>query len=126
MWLDAIGSLPKLHVSPMAVVQVGGGRVLVEVDDVDENRIRLVFQPYQAVRITTTDCFDVPDGPPMIAQTVLEVIDSPWIEELAATLKRVDHTATFMTKARHFIVPAQDDFVEVVAWDVSSEAISLQ
>jgi hypothetical protein len=35
----------------------------------------------------------------------------------------VDETGTFMGKARHFILPLQDDFLEVVAWDITMKKI---
>lgn len=61
----------------------------------------MVFAPLQAVRITTTDCFDLeilvervdlPENP--YKRNILEVIDSPWIELLKRELKHV-------TKMRH-------------------------
>jgi hypothetical protein len=97
--------------------------VVIEVDDEHERRFRLLFEPYQALRVVTEDCFDTPDGLAIIPQTVVEVKDSRWVHELQSILARGDHQATFLTKARHFLLPLQDDFLEIVAWNVRCEAI---
>lgn len=119
---EPVMGLPKLHTTPLADVHIEGSkapRVVVELDDVNEKRFRLVFETYQAVRVTTADCF----WPvvPITSQAVVEVINSPWIAELTAVLKKSDHAATFMQKAKHFLIPAQDDFIEIVAWGVKQE-----
>lgn len=122
MELVAVAGLPRLHVTPLAVVHADTQRVVIELDDEHEARGRLVFEPYQAVRITTADCF-VLDDLSILAQTVAEVVDSPWLRVLRAAQLRVDARATFMKAARHFLVPAQDDFIEVVAWNVRWEVM---
>jgi hypothetical protein len=74
--------------------------------------------------VITADCFDLPPEIQAFPKEIVEVIDSPWIAELKAVLKKTDHTATFMDRARHFLIPAQDEFIEVVAWDLSCERLS--
>lgn len=120
MNLIVVQDLPRLHVTPLASIRVEDSHVIVEVDDERERRIELVFQPYQAVRVITADCFVLPAGVSIVPQTVVEVVGSEWIAALKTNLKQVDETAKFMNKARHFIVPLQDDFLEVVAWNVVS------
>ena len=75
------------------------------------------------MRMITADCFALPDGVALLPNTVMEVLNSSWIAELTRSLKRVDETATFMGKARHFILPLQDDFLEVVAWNITADWI---
>jgi hypothetical protein len=104
-------------------VVVKENQVIAEADDAAERRWRFVFEPYQAVRVTTADCFSTPGGLTLIPQAVVEVADSEWIAELKASLTRIDHTATFMDKAHHFLLPLQDDFLEVVAWAVRCEPV---
>jgi len=118
---EILASLPRLHTTPLARIGVEEGRVVVEVDDEQERRVRFVCQPYQAVRVVTADCFDVPDGLTIRPGAVVEVCGSKWLAELTDALKRHDHGATFMEKARHFLFPLQDDFLEVVAWDIRCE-----
>jgi hypothetical protein len=107
----------------LASVHVESTRVVVEVDDESEHRVKLVFEPYQSVRVTTADCFALPEDLAIIPNTVVEVTNSRLVRELRAVQRRVDETALFMEKARHFLVPAQDDFIEVVAWDIRLEAL---
>ena len=46
---------------------------------------------------------------------------SPWLDELRDGLAEVDHHADFLDKAVHFLVPAGDNVLEVVAWRVEIE-----
>ncbi len=124
MTIVPVQSIPRLHTTPLASVQVKDSQVIVDVDDEREKRFRLVFKPYQAMRMITADCYHLPGGVSLLPNTVMEVLDSSWIADLTKNLKQVDETATFLGKARHFILPLQDDFLEVVAWNITlSEAI---
>jgi len=121
MTIVPVPNIPRLHVTPLASItmnQEKGSQVSVELDNEQEKRISLVFCPYQAMRVTTSDCYFLPDGVALLPNTVMEVLDSSWIAQLTKDLKQIDETATFMYKARHFIVPLQDDFLEVCAWDI--------
>jgi len=114
-----VPGIPRLHTTPLAAIQIKNSRVVVEVDDEFESRFALVFEPYQAVRVTTADCYALTEGVVLPSKTVTEVLDSTWIAELKANLRLVDETADFMNKARHFILPLQDDFLEVAAWNIA-------
>lgn len=127
MKLLTIPILPRLHTTPLAAVHVENSSVIVEADDEDERRIQFVLRPYQALRMTTADCFRLPSEVVINPQAVTEVIDSEWITDLKHNLSMGDKTATFLNKARHFLIPLQDDFLEVVAWEITaSEAVSSQ
>jgi hypothetical protein len=119
--LIPVDHLPELHVTPLARVVVEGRRVTAEIDDPDECRWRLVFEPYQAVRLITADCFIAPGE---LAQNVLEVRNSPWIQELKQCLAEVDHSAKFLEEAHHFLLPLQDEFMEVISWNVRAEPVT--
>lgn len=119
MKLLAINALPRLHATPIASVCVERSSVIVEADNEFEQRIHFVLRPYQALRMTTADCFMLPIGVIINPQIVVEVVESEWISELEHNLSIVDETATFLTKARHFLFPLQDDFLEVIAWDIT-------
>jgi len=117
-----LGELPRLHETPLAVIRVDSLRTIVEADDQHERRVRLIFEPYQSVRVVTADCFLVPEGLTLsVPWTVVECLNSTWIAELRRNLARTDVTATFLNDARHFLVPLRDDFLEVVARDVRVE-----
>ena len=115
--------LPKLHVTPLALIVCTPPKIVVEVDDDKESRIKLTFEPYQAIRMVTADCFKVPGDASIIQQTIMEIRDSNWINELRNTLKTTDCEADFMDKAKHYLLPLQDDFLEIVAWNIRVEPV---
>lgn len=124
MIIMPVQNVPRLNTTPLASIRIKDSRVIAEVDDEREARFNLIFEPYQAVKITTSDCFALPDTAEFLPNTVMEVEESDWISQLIRSVKKVDESATFMEKARHFIVPLQDDVLEVVAWGVKvSKAI---
>jgi hypothetical protein len=96
---ENVENVPRLHVTPLASIRIEDGRIAVEADDEHEKRVRLVCEPYQAVRVVTADCFDMPPELTVTPGTIIEVRDSEWVVELSEALKRNDHTATFMKKA---------------------------
>ena len=116
-----VSSLPKLHSTPLAKVTIETPRVVVQLDDEHEERMNLIFEPYQAVRVVTADCLSLPGGLSIIPKTVSEVIKSSWVDELRKAARLNDETSTFMERARHFFLPLQDFFVEIVAWEVRAQ-----
>ena len=119
MRASVIENIPKLHEIAFPVVCTDRqGCLIVEVDDENAKRIRLMFVPYQAVRITTVDCFMPPEEFDLPYRSVVEIIDSPWTKKLLFSSKEINETATFMEKAKHFLIPTEDDYIEVLAWDI--------
>jgi hypothetical protein len=118
MKLVPVVGIPKLHVTPLAILSVSGGRLILDVDDEKEHRLRMDIHPYQAMKIITTDCYAFPYPMYALPQTVCELLDSEWIEELKGVLKKVDNTAAFLNQAHHYLFPLQDDFLEVVSWAI--------
>lgn len=123
MTIVAVKGVPKLHNTPLASIVCNAPEIFIEADDEKESRIRFVFTPYQAVKITTFDCFRLLDGRPIIAQTVMEVQNSLWIDELCKNLKLTDCEARFMNKSKHFLLPLGEDFLEVLAWNIEVQKI---
>jgi len=121
MKLAALDAFPKLHTTPLALVRVENASVIVEVDDEHEERIRFILRPYQALRMTTADCFMLPPGVDFNPKMVNEIINSEWVSGLKRDLSVVDETGTFLNKSHHYLFPLQDDFLEVVAWEISIE-----
>jgi hypothetical protein len=114
--LEVIHELNALSANPLARVSVESASVIVELTD-EVTMIRLRFHPYQSVRVTTADCFALSGDMFITPRTLMEVRDSNWIDELRKSQALVDETATFMDKARHFVIPCDDNFIEVVAWE---------
>lgn len=119
----ALPSLPTLNDTPLASVRLENGSVIVEADDEQERRVQIVMRPYQAMRMTTADCFMLPPGIKIMPKTICEVLDSEWISDLKRVLSVTDETATFLNKAHHYLFPLQDDFLEVVAWEIAASQI---
>ncbi|GIW82875.1 MAG: hypothetical protein KatS3mg105_4682 [Gemmatales bacterium] len=118
--LTILRELTELNAVPIARTFVEGAKVIIELDD-GNRKIRLAFSPYQALRVTTADCFAVPEGMMITPRTIMEVEESDWIAELKKSLAEVDAMADFMDKSRHFLVPAYDHFIEIAAWSVKHE-----
>lgn len=107
----------EIHPTPLEKLTYEGSDIVIEFDDVSEDRIRLIFSPWQAIRVTTIDCFDVHvllfDG--RLHRRLLEWRDSEWLMALREELQRHDREATFLDHASHFVLPFQDNIVEVIA-----------
>jgi hypothetical protein len=113
-----VPDLPELGRVMSPTIQAGDRVIDAMITDAKGNEIRLAFQPYQAMRLTTVDCFREPEGLPHRPEVVYWSSASPWIDELKASLAVIDRTADFMERALHFVIPAGDDVLEVIAWQV--------
>lgn len=91
------------------------------VTDTDERDVILRFRPYQSLRVTTMDCYLGTEDLPRQLDGVHWSRVSPWLDELTEALSEIDRTADFMQRAIHFLVPAGDDVLEVVAWQIQVE-----
>ena len=111
-----VEGIPKLKTVPLTTLWHENATVRVVYGDEQDQSVCLAFVPIQAYRMTTADCYPIPDG--FVPKTVVEVLEWPWIEELRLALRDFDPYATFMDKARHFLIPGGDAFIEVVAWSV--------
>src|SRR4051794_36076125 len=106
---------PTIHNTTLEKIVFDAGALTGEFDDSHEVRRRIVFAPCQAIKITTIDCFDMRsilmNG--TLERYILELEDSQWIKELEGELHSNDHSATFMDRAHHFVLPFHDDILEV-------------
>ena len=123
MKIVTVNNTPHLHTVPNESIRIEKPEVIIDFDDINEQRFRLLFSPYQAIKITTIDCFDNPLIMGVMHKVVMEVVNSDWIRELKNTINKIDSTADFMDKARHFIIPFYDDVLEIAAWDMTLKSI---
>src|ERR1700741_2485381 len=114
MKLFALDTLPRLNTTPLSSVRGEEATVIVEADDEHEQRNQFVLKPYQALRMTTADCFVLPPGIRIEANVVYEIAGSAWIVDLKRSLSIVDETATSLNKAHHYLFPLGDVYLEVV------------
>ena len=120
MKATVVEGIPRLHTVANPEIKVSpSNELIVEADDRNERRFRLVFSPFQGIKIITIDCYKVPEALAPLSGHVMEISNSEWMDELRRVLSRKDETATFMDKARHFMVPLGDAVLEVVAWRFS-------
>ena len=113
-----IPSAPSIHEVPLPEIAVERSRVRLTLDGTDEQRRSLIFFPYQAIRVTTQDCFVVAPESGLYKGGVFLVEESPWIADLREALRQIDRKATFLDQSHHYVVPSGDDVVEVVAWNL--------
>ena len=110
---------------PLEKFYIDESSIKIVIDDIHENSKSLIFQPYQAIRITAVDCADLSiiDSCADVFATgkyqryLLEETKSTWIPQLRKTL--VDLDDDFLIKSRHFVLHLGDNLVEIVAWNVN-------
>ena len=111
-----------IHETPLAEIRSGPHSLIVELDDVNEQRKKICFHPYQAVKITTKDCVNLSsiitpetllDG--KYCRCLWECVNSRWISSLKRQL--ADSSDNFLKKSKHYILDLGDNLLEVVAWN---------
>jgi len=115
--LVVILQLSELKFSPDAEISLASANVLVRLTD-GLSEVQLSFSPYQALRVTTADCFELAEGMSVVPKTVVEVREWGWLQELKTVLSQVDIGGSFLEQSRHFLIPTPDDFIEIVAWKI--------
>ncbi len=113
-----------IHEVPLEKISTDGISITIELDDENEVRWRLVFCPFQDIRITTEDCYgysNIPDSEETFAsgrykRYLLEIHDSERIAQLRTQL--VHEHDDFLVESRLFFMHLGDNMVEIVAWDV--------
>lgn len=113
-----IDDIPAFSQISHPVIEIKDRMIRVTLEDKGGNLVELKFQPYQALRITTQDCYSNDNGSAKIHDELIYQRSSAWLEELKAALRMNDDLASFMNKSIHFVVPAEDDVLEVAAWKV--------
>ena len=113
-----IPGAPQVHPVPVPELAVEKAKVRLALDGTDGQRRTFMFFPYQAIRVTTQDCFVVPPESGIYKGGVFLVDDSPWIADLKKSLSQIDQHANFLDKSHHYVIPSGDDIVEVVAWNL--------
>lgn len=120
-YAEILADYPALHLKPRASVIMEGDSVIVETDGVRGNRYRFTFPPYYGAKVTSANCRDswlVPLEDPTV---IFEIKNSRWIDQLIGYPD--DRPDGFMDRARHFVLPLGDRFVEVVADEIRCHSI---
>lgn len=115
---ERIPKTPFLNRVTYPIIEIKDRTIRLVLEDAEGHEIELNFQPYQASKLTTYDCYLKPEGSAYVHDQIFYQKNSAWIEALKSTLKIIDRSATFLDQAVHFIIPAGDDVLEIVAWKV--------
>lgn len=114
----AVPHLPELDRAMSPGIQVADRAIRATLQDAQGHDLVLTFKPYQAARLVTVDCYRAPEGLGHRPRSIHWARSSAWLDELRERLAELDPGADFMERAIHFLVPAGDDVLEVVAWQV--------
>jgi hypothetical protein len=113
----------EIHTTPSEKILIDAYTIEISIDDINEKRYKIIAKPYQALRVTTTDCisyekyyneFCYRDG--RFHRHILQIIDSPMIRDLKANL--TDESANFLNNVKHYVLPLQDIVIEFVATEL--------
>jgi hypothetical protein len=93
--------------------------LVIEFNDVHGNRLKLTFSPYQAIRITAEDCFDLSVLDSNYQRRMLEITESKWLAELRNTVASRYKSPHLTERAHHYVMDFGFDYVEVLTWEYS-------
>ena len=105
----------EIHETPLEIITIKDNSLLIEFDDVNEEKYQIKFVPYQGFKLTTIDCFNYDDYTKF--PYLMEQTESLWVKKLHSSLKENDPYANFMDKAHHYMLFFQSSVVEIIAWD---------
>ena len=113
-----------IHDVPLDEIKLNEKGLIIELDDINEERWELVFSPVQDIKITSYDCYGIEnmlDSEDSFAsgryqRYLLEIKDSERIKELRTQL--ADPYDDFLVNSRHFYLDLRDNIVEIIAWNV--------
>lgn len=112
----------EIHTVPLEDISISDIEIIIEFDDINKKRIKLIFKPYQAFKVTTIDCISVRDYDTNISymngryhRHIIEILDSPWISELKKCPLGSNHS--FMGKAHHYFLLLGDNGIEIITYD---------
>jgi len=119
----------EIHTTPLEELVMCDYKIIVELDDINEKRHKILFKPFQAVKITTVDCTKSPDyfneysfRNGRYQRYILVIEDSDWIEQLKKDF--TDKRAKFLNEAIHYVLPLQDNIIEIVAHNIEVQKVN--
>ena len=112
----------EIHTTPLEELFIDSNSITIFFDDINENRYKMIAEPYQAINITTIDCasseyynFCYRDG--IFHRNILQVENS---ELLCSLIKRANEKQ-FLMNSKHYVLPLQDNLIEFLAYDIKIE-----
>ena len=112
----------EIHTTPLEELFIDSNSITIFFNDINENRYKMIAEPYQAINITTIDCasseyynFCYRDG--IFHRNILQVENS---ELLCSLIKRANEKQ-FLMNSKHYVLPLQDNLIEFLAYDIKIE-----
>ncbi len=112
----------EIHTTPLEELFIDSTSITIFFDDINENRYKIIAEPYQAINITTIDCasreyysFCYRDG--IFHRHILQVENS----ELLCSLIKKTNEKRFLMNSKHYVLPLQDIIIEFLAYDLRIE-----
>lgn len=118
----------EIHTTPLEQIKMNPYSIEIDLDDIMEERYRIIVNPYVAFKIVTSDCvhygefsndYVFRDG--RLHRHILEIEDSEWIQDLRTDI--TDAHSSFLQNVRHYVLLLQDNVIEIVAESLSIEKI---
>lgn len=118
----------EIHTTPLEQIKMNPYCIEIDLDDIMEERYRIIVKPYVAFKIVTSDCvhygefsndYVFRDG--RLHRHILEIEDSEWIHDLRTDI--TDAHSSFLQNVRHYVLLLQDNVIEIVAESLSIEKI---
>ena len=116
----------EIHSTPLEKISIDSNSIEILLDDVAENRYKISAKPYQAIKIVTIDCassvdyhndYCFRDG--RYHRHILLIENSDFLN----TLREKTSENNFLEKAKHFVLPLQDNIIELIAYDLNVEKV---
>lgn len=110
----------EFHTTPMENIVLNPYSIEIDIDNIEEERYRILIKPYIAFKVVTIDCassrdyfheYCYRDG--RFHRHILEIENSPWIEQLGKNIAY--HNSHILRDVKHFVLPLQDIVIEVIA-----------
>jgi hypothetical protein len=114
----------EVNTTPLEKISIDTNSIEILLDDIAENRYKISAKPYQAIRIMTIDCvssvdyhndYCFRDG--RYHRHILLMENSDFLN----VLKEKASEPNFLEKAKHFVLPLQENIIEIIAYDVKVE-----
>jgi len=116
----------EMHTTPLEKISINSNYIEILLDDVAGNRYKISAKPYQAIKIVAIDCvssvdyhndYCFRDG--RYHRHILQIENSDFLNTLRETASEHD----FLEKSRHFVLPLQDNIIELIAYELNVERV---
>jgi len=113
----------EINTTPLENIILNPYLIDIEIDDIEEERYKIVIKPYIAFKVVTIDCvssidyyneYCFRDG--RFHRHILEIESSPWVYELRKVL--TDKNSKILDEVKHYVLPLQDIIIEIIANDI--------